>query len=118
MPSERGERAALFSSRRPCCCLTWLEDLIAFVAARGELLVVALAAVQLFVLATERLVDERRLAHRAEEALLMPVSIVVGEILVEHARVVAILVRPRALTFDSVPIFLRHSSHVLAKRSS
>jgi len=56
------------------------EYLIAFVAARCELLIVTFAAVELFVLATEGLIDQRCFTQRAEETFLMPMSIFVGKI--------------------------------------
>ena len=50
---------------------------MAFITARSKLLVVTFAAEELLGLAAERLIDQRRLAHRTEEALLVPVTIFV-----------------------------------------
>lgn len=58
-----------------------LEYLSALVAARRERLVVAFAAVEGVILAAERLVDQRQLAHVAEEALFVPVSVLVRKVL-------------------------------------
>lgn len=57
------------------------EDLSASVAARRELRVVARAAVYLFHLAPELLVHERHLALLAQEALLVPVLVLVRQVL-------------------------------------
>ena len=54
--------------------------MIAFIATRSELLIVTLAAVELIGFTAEGLVDQRCFAHRAEEALLVPMSLLVGEI--------------------------------------
>lgn len=48
---------------------------------RGESLIVALGTVKSLILGAERLIDERYLAHMAEEALLVPVLVLVGEVL-------------------------------------
>lgn len=58
----------------------WLEDLGAFVTPRGESLIVALGTVKSLILGAERLIDERYLADVAEEALLVPVLVLVGEV--------------------------------------
>jgi len=57
------------------------EDLAAAVAARRELRVVAAAAVDAVLLRAELLVHQRHLAFVAEEALLMPVLILVRQVL-------------------------------------
>lgn len=59
----------------------WLEDLRALVTPRSESLIVALGTVKSLILGAERLIDERYLAHVAEEALLVPVLVLVGEVL-------------------------------------
>jgi hypothetical protein len=60
--------------------LTWFEYLSAFVASRGERLIVALATIKQFVLRAERLVNERQLANIAKKALLVPMFFLVGQI--------------------------------------
>ena len=58
-----------------------LEYLRALVTARRKRLIVTLAAVEQLVFGAERLVDQTRLAHVAEEALVVPVLVLVAKIL-------------------------------------
>lgn len=61
---------------------TSTERLVAAVTARGKVVVVAVGAVDLFILGGERLVDQRQLAGAALEAELMPVPLFVRQVLV------------------------------------
>lgn len=61
--------------------LTSTEDLSAAIAARSELRVVAVAAVNLVELGAELLVYQRDAALGAQEARLMPVLVFVRQIL-------------------------------------
>ena len=63
---------------------TCAKDVSAAVAPRSEVVVVAVGAVELFVLGGERLVDERAATVAAVETLLMPVPILVRQILQEE----------------------------------
>jgi hypothetical protein len=111
-------RPARWRTRR--ARLTWLEDLLATVATRGELLIVTFAAQQLVIAAAERFVSQWRFARRTEEALLVPMTVLVREILEDkqkNGRRVR-RSRSRSRTFESVPIVRRHSSHMWEKRSS
>ena len=66
--------------------LTSTERLVAAVTARGKVVVVAVGAVDLFILGGERLVDQRQLAGAALEAELMPVPLFVRQVLVIEGR--------------------------------
>lgn len=61
--------------------LTGTEDFTAAVAARRELRVVAVAAVNLIRLRSELFVDQRDAAHIAQEARFMPVFVFVAQVL-------------------------------------
>jgi hypothetical protein len=91
---------------------TWLEDLITFVATRGELLIVTFAAVELIILATEGFVDQRCFAHRAEETFLVPMSIFVGKILGVRADLLSAFFTRIGesifVTFNTIGMFIFH----------
>lgn len=60
---------------------TWFKDLCAFIASRSKRLIITFPTIQGFILRAERLVYKRQLAHVTEEALLMPMLVLVGEVL-------------------------------------
>ena len=64
-----------------CLCLTCSEDVAAAVTTRGEVVVMAVSAVELVVLGGERLIDERVEAVTALEAFLVPVLVLVRQVL-------------------------------------
>lgn len=73
-PDDRGTTTSLHP-------LTCTEDVLASIAAGGEIVVMAVGAEKLFLLGGERLVHQRTLAVAALETLLMPVLVLVGQIL-------------------------------------
>lgn len=66
--------------------LARLENLAAGVAASAEEIVVAVAAVDLLVLRTERLLEQGLLALATHKAALMPVALLVRQVLVDSRK--------------------------------
>jgi len=60
---------------------TSFENFFTVIAARGKFVVMAISAVQLVVLHGELLLDEGLVAVAADEALLMPMYLIVHQVL-------------------------------------
>lgn len=63
---------------------TWHDGFLALMALGGILIGVALSAEELLILGGEGLVHQRALALEAHEAVLVPVTVLVGQILRER----------------------------------